>query len=214
MRWPVSVPSEMRRHVTNAANFILGLHAKTPGSELQIESRVYLDWIHPEMFGTLDSAVLDYFGTLHILDFKYGAGHAVSPKKNLQMVFYALAVAHAHHWNFKRVKIWIIQPRIKGYDGPVFWDIPIEELRSYVDVFREGVARVEREPKKYTPGSHCHWCRAKGICPAKFEKKIEKARDIFKAFPIKERKNDGEEKEESDEENFEEVGRWHDPRED
>lgn len=171
---------EMIMHGTHAANFILGMWGERPGSELKVEERVYLDFIDEEAFGTLDSSLVEVFGTLDIFDYKYGAGHAVSPKENLQMIFYALAVAHKYDWNFKRIRIWIIQPRVKGYDGPAFWEIPTMELRKYEERFREAIRRVKEEPDTYVEGSHCHWCKAKKICPLKTEGRLEKAKSIFK----------------------------------
>jgi hypothetical protein len=202
-------PREMVSHATAAANFMLGLHNRTPDSELLVETRVHLKFIHPEMFGTFDGAVIDYFGTLHVFDFKYGSGHAVSATKNVQMIFYALGLAYAHHWNFKRARVWIIQPRIKGYDGPTYWEIPIMELKKYVDVFTRGVEQVEKFPDKYVAGPWCHWCKAKTKCPLKREVKFDKARTVFQQHDEREGVIDA--KEENDEENFrdekEETGR-------
>ncbi len=178
------VPNEMVNHGRNAAQFILDL-GESLKAEVLVENRVYLKFIHPEMFGTYDGAVLDHFGTLHVFDYKYGAGHSVSPKENLQMIFYGIGVAQEYHWNFKSIRLWIIQPRIKGYDGPVFWETSIGELRKYVDVFKAGVEKVLSEPTTYFEGSWCHWCRAKGICPLKQESKLEKAKSIFGASPLK-----------------------------
>lgn len=172
-------PDDMRRHVLQTALFIIFLKAQT-GGDLQIETRIYLDFIHPEMFGTFDAGILDFFETLHVIDFKYGAGHSVSVRENLQMIFYGIGLAHLHHWNFKRVRLWIIQPRIKGYDGPTFWDVPILTLKNtYVPRFERAVERVEKFPKKYVEGSWCHWCKTKSICPLKQQAKLEKARSIF-----------------------------------
>lgn len=179
-----TTPWEMQRHAIHAANFVLGLHARTPDSEVLVETRIYLDFIHPEMFGTFDGAVIDFFGTLHVFDYKYGAGHFVSPTENLQMIFYAIGLAHRFHWNFKRIRVWIIQPRVKGYDGPLFWEVSTPELKSYVDVFRAKVARVEESPGIYVEGSWCHWCKAKSICPLKREAKLAAAKSIFTIAPI------------------------------
>jgi hypothetical protein len=187
----VSAPrSEMYTHARDAAHFMLKKGAEL-NAEVLVETRVYLDFIHPEMFGTFDGAVLDHFGTLHVFDFKYGAGHAVSAKENLQMIFYGLGLAAKYQWNFQTVRLWIIQPRIKGYDGPTFWDITIDELKAYVKVFRDAVWRVENKPE-YKEGSWCYFCRAKSICPLKREAKFEKAIEIFKTNPIG--GNDGKEK--------------------
>lgn len=177
-----AAPSEMIRYATNAASFMLGI-GEREGAEVLVETRIYLDFIHKEMFGTFDGAVLDHFGTLHVFDFKYGAGHSVSPKENLQMIFYGLGLAHKHQWNFKTVRLWIIQPRIKGYDGPTYWDISIEDLKAYVKVFTEAVWRVENKPE-FKEGSWCHFCKAKAVCPLKRGAKLDKAIDLFKSRPI------------------------------
>lgn len=173
----VAVPADMSRHAFAAAGFMYGLHQRTPESEILVETRVYLDFIHPEAFGTFDGAVVDYFGTLHVFDYKYGMG-PVSPKNNLQMIFYAIGLAHRFQWNFKRVRMWIIQPRIRGYDGPVFWEIGILELRAWVKAFRLAIERVEKHAR-LNEGPWCHWCKAKGICPVKAETKIQQAQLVF-----------------------------------
>lgn len=175
-------PPEMILHAIKAGNFILKLGAKLQ-AEVLVETRIYLPFINKEMFGTFDGAVLDHFGTLHVFDFKYGAGHAVSAKENLQMIFYGIGLAHKYHWNFARVRLWVIQPRIKGYDGPTFWDVPIEVLKAYVPKFNDAVWRVENEPE-YREGSWCHWCKAKKVCPLKNEVREGKMMDLFKSNPI------------------------------
>lgn len=202
-----NVPPEMTAHAANAASFILGVLGKADDAELLVESRVHLPFIHPEMFGTYDGAIVDYFGTLHVFDYKYGSGHSVSPKENLQMIFYGIGLAHKFDWNFKRVRLWIIQPRIKGYDGPAFWEISILELKAYVQKFKDGVERVLDNPDLYVEGSHCHWCKAKSVCPLKVDAKIEQARLIFK-MPVEARRvlNGIEEKEEK--ENVKTEAEW------
>lgn len=183
-KWDKRIPREMQMHGINAANFILGLHARTPRSEILVETRIRLSFIHPLMFGTFDGAVIDHFGTLHVFDYKYGAGYAVSPVRNLQMIFYGIGLAAKYHWNFKRVRLWIIQPRIKGYDGPVFWELGIFELKSYVKQFENAVRRVERYPDKFVEGPWCHWCKAKTKCPIKQEARLAKANSVFTALPL------------------------------
>lgn len=174
---------EMLVYGMEAANFIMKLGRKLQ-SEVIIESRVRLDFIHPEMFGTYDGAAVDHFGTLHVFDYKYGAGHAVSPKENLQMIFYGLGLAHKYDWNFHTVRLWIIQPRIKGYDGPLFWELSIQELRKWVPKFEQAVKRVLTSPEEFNEGQWCHWCRAKSICPKKRAAKLEEAKQSFSIIPI------------------------------
>lgn len=172
-------PREMTQYAKHAVDFILGVGRQHPGSEILVESRVFLDFIHPEAFGTLDSAVVDYFGTLHVFDYKYGKGVPVSPVANLQMLFYSIAAAHMHQWNFKKARLWIIQPRIPGYEGPVWWDLSIPELRRWAELFKLAIERVEKNPNRFVEGVWCHWCKAKSVCPLKREGKQAKAAAVF-----------------------------------
>lgn len=178
------VPEEMRRHTLHAASFILARHAREPYSEILLETRTYLDFIHAEMFGTFDAAVIDHFESLDVFDYKYGAGHFVSPTENLQMIFYGLGLAAKLKWNFKRVRLWIVQPRVKGYDGPLFWELSMRELHRWADKFRVAVTRVLARPDEFKEGSWCHWCKAKSVCPLKTEAKMEKARSLFSMAPV------------------------------
>lgn len=181
---PNEATGQMLDHVQTSMAFIWWKYKEHKYSELLVETRVHLDFIHPEMFGTFDSAIVDHFGTLHVFDFKYGS-HGVSPKDNLQMIFYGLGLAYKYDWNFSSVRLWIIQPRIHSFDGPVFWDVSIGRLRSYVSVFKKAVDRVEAHPNEYAEGTWCHWCKAKSICPLKREVRLEKVKQSFKASPIK-----------------------------
>jgi hypothetical protein len=170
---------QMVPYVADASDFIAGRWRARPGSDLLVETRIILDWIHPEMFGTYDAAVVEQFGMLEVFDFKYGQGHIVSPTNNLQLLFYAIGLAHKYDWNFERVRMTIVQPRAKGYSEPVFWELPIKHVKSHANRFKEAVERVESHPTELKEGSHCHWCKAKKICPLKADKKELEARTIF-----------------------------------
>ena len=177
-QFPANTPRAMVQHARNAAEFIIGRHKKAPGSEVLVETRIHLGFIHPDMFGTFDSAVVHHFGTLDVFDYKYGL-HTVSPKNNLQMCFYGVGLAAKFNWNFKRVRLWIIQPRARGYDGPVFWELSTLELKGYVSQFEEAVERVLTEPDNFKEGSWCHFCKGKTKCPLKQQAKLDKAKAAF-----------------------------------
>lgn len=180
---PLGATPEMIEYARQSARFIWGVERKTPRAQLLVETKVALPFINDEMFGTLDVAIVDHFDTLHILDYKYGRS-MVSPEENLQLIFYALGVAHTHHWNFKKARLWIIQPRVRGYDGPSFWDIEMTDLYKYVKVFKEGVARVAAEPTTYREGSWCYWCAGKAFCPLKTDGRKSRVKSLFKAAPL------------------------------
>lgn len=171
---------EMLTHGKASSDFILGEFQKLDycdGNSLAVETKTLLKFIHPNFGGTFDSRIIEAFGTLHIFDYKYGEGVAVSPVENLQMVTYAVGEAYKHRWNFERARLWIIQPRIRGYDGPTFWDVSMRDLEGYwTPRLRKIIKRAVDNPKKYCEGPHCHWCKAKTVCPLKVNAKKEKAR--------------------------------------
>lgn len=176
----LTVDAEMIRHAKAAADKVQALHSKIGGT-LLTEKRVYNNEIHPEMFGTCDDIIAVPKKDLHIIDFKYGEGHIVSPEKNTQLIQYALGAAEAYDWDFKNVHLHIMQPR-----GGSNWHkqtkvpMPMEELRGkWLTLWKKGVARVESGKSKPFAGSWCHWCRAKKICPAKVDSRHD---EITKRF--------------------------------
>jgi len=156
--------------------------------ELLIEKRVHNEEIHPEMFGTVDGALVELFGTLHVFDYKYGQGHVVDPKENTQMIQYALGLLEEYDWNFEKVVLHICQPRASG-KGHKEWEVGIDEMRAYRELWRKGVARVEKGGNKPFAGSWCHWCKAKSICPIKVGKQNEKVSNMFNSSPLEEETN-------------------------
>lgn len=166
--------------------------------ELLVEARVYNSEIHPEMFGTVDAALVEPFGELHVFDYKYGQGHIVDPKENTQMIQYALGLAEKYEWNFTEVVVHICQPRGAGGDdgnGHKAWRLTINKLMEYRDMWRKGVARVESGTSKPFAGHWCHWCRAKSICPVKVDAREEKIAKVFESEPLTERPSNGGKKE-------------------
>lgn len=160
----------MTDHAFQFAKFVFDIHKRHRGSDIFSETRSELFFIDKNMWGTFDGVVAEHFGVLYIFDFKYGK-HTVSARKNLQMIFYALGIAHKYNWNFKRVRLYIYQPRIRSWSGePTYWELSIEELESYVKIFKKAVARVKSHPKDYKEGDWCYFCRARNICPLKKQK--------------------------------------------
>lgn len=179
-----SITPTMLSHSKTAANYIIGMKERAGDlSHLMVEERVFLNFIHPEAFGTLDAAVIGHFDRLNIIDFKYGK-HLVSPVENLQLIFYALAVAHKYDFNFETVRLTIIQPRVYGYDGPSFWELGILELKDWVEKFQRAVERVEARPMQFAEGDHCFFCKAKVRCPLKQKRRQQKSVDAFLEEPI------------------------------
>lgn len=150
------------------------------GAELLCETEVRLDFVRSGMFGTVDAAIVDLFGVLWVIDFKYGAGRLVNPENNSQMIYYGLGIAHKYHYNFDSVRLAVAQPRIVHKDG-VFrhWDLSTAELRKWEGVFKAGVEACEKPNAPFKRGRWCYFCPAQEICPALEDVAFTEAQEDF-----------------------------------
>lgn len=181
-------PFEMRMHIQGFLNYVRSLvYDIGPHAELLVEEKVYLDFIHPtEAFGTVDVAIIEPFGTLHIIDLKYGMGH-VGHRNNSQMLYYALGIAHKHQYDFEQIKTTIYQPRTCDSDDP--WKIARTDsfhpnkLHQYRGDLVSAVHDCETadEDTDLNAGSWCKFCPAKIICPAITRTALKQAQLDFMA---------------------------------
>ncbi len=157
-------PKDMVDHVVAAAKRIISLVG--PTDTLLCETKVSLEFLEPDTFGTVDAAIVDMFGTLTIIDFKYGAGHAVEVDDNTQLIYYALGLAHFYDYAFTSVKLMVDQPRAEHASGPLReYDMPIEAMYEWAKKFALGIGACKEENPELIAGAWCHYCRAKVICP-------------------------------------------------
>src|SRR5271165_1728081 len=135
--------------------------------QLLCETKVSLDFVRRGMFGTVDAAIVEEFGTLVVIDFKYGSGIIVDPKDNSQLIYYALGLAHQYNFNFTDVELVIIQPRGVTENGETIRShkMSMQELLEWMTHFKDGVERCEDPFAPLIAGSHCRFCPAKSICP-------------------------------------------------
>lgn len=171
-------PTSMVHHAVDFYNHIVDI--MPDGASLLCETKVELDFIEEGMFGTVDAAIVDLFGTLWVIDYKYGKGRAVDPKENTQMIFYALGIAHKYDYNFENVKLAIAQPRIIHKDGFFrTWEVSIDNLIKWIDIFKTGVEKAKDPFAELTPGRWCWFCPAKDICPATNEERFERVQSVY-----------------------------------
>lgn len=171
-------PEEM---VTHAIQAYKEIEARvTPGAIVLSETRVDLTFVGPDMFGTADCSIVEEFGRLQVIDYKYGAGVAVDPEDNTQLLYYALGIAHKYDYNFNEVVLTIIQPRAPHERGPVReWVITIDELLAWKQKFIEGVARVNDPLADFSAGDWCRWCPGAVMCPAIKDRALKDAQVDF-----------------------------------
>lgn len=185
-------PSEMVEHCLNAADIIFSPKLRPHGqAELMFEQRVVLkSKVTRDIYGTLDYAWLDHFGVLTVIDFKYGAGVTVFAENeegepNPQLMLYAAALASHHNYDFERVRIAILQPRVWGPDeDPVSMrDVSIKELREFIKKVERAVVIASKPGAPLKAGDHCRWCPALATCPENSKQALV---DAHIAFDIEE----------------------------
>lgn len=155
---------EMIDHAEKSAKWIW---EKAGGKEIYPEHRADLSHIDPDLWGTLDVAIPEYFGTLTIVDFKYGIHVAVDAERNSQLLTYAVAESHRHRNNFSHVELAIAQPRAAHPRGAFrTWKAPIEALKEWSATLRRGIRAARQPQAPLKAGKWCFFCDAKKICPA------------------------------------------------
>lgn len=169
------VTEDMAAHVNAYVAYIQRL-LRITGGELLIEHRFHLSHLHPDLFGTCDAVVMEPFGDLHVIDFKYGAGIFVDAERNEQAMYYALGALPLG--DFARVKIHIFQPRVEGEAGRE-WSCEVKELVEFGKLLRERAIAAKKKNAPYKSGEYCRFCPAAGICPELHKTAITAAQSDF-----------------------------------
>lgn len=137
---------------------------------LMIEHRVTMPQIHPENWGTLDTALwLPAEGKLIIWDYKNGRLE-VGAEGNPQLIDYAAGLVHELGINGAQdqhtdVELRVVQPRCYRNSGPVdVWSATLSDLRPHFNQL-QAKAREAMENPKQSAGEHCRYCAAKLNCP-------------------------------------------------
>lgn len=180
-----SHPLEMVLYAEEVLKYVEKRLSKLDGAELFIEVKADLPVSEEGQFGTADIVIVEHFGKLIVLDYKYGAGIPVYPENNPQLLYYALAVAHKFDYNFAEVEVVIIQPRAVVSSGETTrsWTTTIDHLLAWRDRFESGILRAKdaaKAPEKFLKaGDHCRFCPAKIMCPEIKNKALREAQADF-----------------------------------
>ncbi len=156
---------------------------------LHVETRVSLEFIHPEMFGTADVGIIDpWFHRVKVKDYKHGAGKVVETRDsngqpNSQLMYYLIGFIKKFvgFKKFSEGEIGIIQPRashISGMNRNL--EVPKKKVLEFVEIFKRGVDRAEKKNAPIKVGPWCHWCPAKQYnCPKYEQIEVEKMSAYF-----------------------------------
>jgi hypothetical protein len=127
-----------------------------------VEKRLDMGHIVPDCFGTAD-CVVQYGTMLHIFDFKYGKGVAVSAEKNPQLRLYALGAVREYSVfsEIKTVFMTIIQPRLDNVQSA---SMPVNELTAWGEALGSRVRGALVTGGEFVAGEHCRFCKARAVC--------------------------------------------------
>lgn len=176
----------MEEYTDGYAAFVLErFHAaqkETPDAQILIEQRLDFSEYVPDGFGTGDAVVIGD-GTLEIIDLKYGAGVKVSAENNPQLRLYALGAANEFGflYDIEKIRMTIYQPRMDNISSET---ISVSKLIEWgEDISLRAVIAADDSIVDCVAGDHCDsgFCRARPVCRAYAEKRLDLARYDFKA---------------------------------
>lgn len=163
------VDEEMVEGVRLYVDSVNSLRGIARTAELDVETRLDMTHIHPDIYGTGDSVVYQEAQQhLHVVDFKYGRGVAVEPDENPQLMLYgAGALRRYHNRPVKKITLHIVQPRAPHHYGPVrSWHTDPITLMEFEDDLQKLAAATEAADAPLKAGEWCRFCPAAGVCPA------------------------------------------------
>ncbi|MEH1740119.1 DUF2800 domain-containing protein [Fusobacterium varium] len=172
---------EMDRHTDTYLEYIQGLlHSFSCTPAVMVEKKVDFSSYVPDGFGTADCIIIAD-GVLHVIDFKYGKGVAVSAENNPQMKLYGLGayLEYSFLYAIDKVKMTIVQPRLDEVISE--YEISVTELMEWAEEIVKPLAeKAYKGEGTYIAGNHCKFCRAKATCRERARMNLEVAKFDFK----------------------------------
>jgi len=162
------VTDEMADAVKVYVEFVNSVYARLDHSELLIEEPFHLSKYHPDLYGTNDASVVQFFGEVHIFDYKHGAGMLVEADENKQLMYYALGAMERIGWWSENVYMHIVQPRCEQGSSVSSYKLKATELSDWLhDVLVPAAKATEEPDAPLNVGPWCKkFCPAAGVCPA------------------------------------------------
>lgn len=136
-----------------------------------VEHRFDLSSLHPGLFGTADCVIYDGASKkLYVIDYKHGAGIAVEVVEegqgNQQLMYYGLGALLSLNLPCVSVELQIVQPRCPHPKGVVrAYTLPAIELMDFSADLIDAAVKTEDKNAVLSPGDHCRFCPAAGVCP-------------------------------------------------
>lgn len=184
---------EMMRYTDEYLDYVKSEAMAFPSEpSVIIEKQVDFGAYVPDGFGTAD-CILVSGGVLHVIDFKYGKGAAVSAEGNPQLSLYALGAYEAYKmlYPIETIRMSIVQPRL--LDDVSKWECSLKELFAWGEYVKERAALAIKGEGDFYPGkTQCRFCRAKAQCRARSDHNVKQAFEIGPLPPLITAKEAGE----------------------
>lgn len=153
----IEITEEMVDHVLEYTSYIIKIHQEAGCPPLILEEKIELKEVHVDLWGSPDCIMVIPFDTVHVFDFKYGAGKRVSAWENKQLMYYALGVMLRE--DCTKFIIHICQPRVE--DGFTKYEGTSDDIFEF---HKELQKRAEAALKKNAPLIPGDWCKST-FCP-------------------------------------------------
>jgi hypothetical protein len=138
-----------------------------------------LDGCEPDEVGSINDCVIFHpaTGRLRVFEYKHGAGVFVDVEDNKQLKFAALgAVMKNPQWRVTEIVCTVVQPRARDTDEPVRnWQFDLLELLEFRVELEAAIKAAKTPGADIQAGSHCRWCDAAAVCPAKQAQALQAA---------------------------------------
>lgn len=160
------VTEDMAEAVSEYVEYFNTLCAAEGAVEFEIEQRLDMTHLHPDIFGTGDGVVWGRMANhLDVLDYKHGKGVVVSAEQNPQLMLYAAGAARRfHNRNVQTLTLHIVQPRATGPSIKTF-DFDVLDLYAFEESVAEAARNTEKSNAMLSAGDWCVFCPAQAVCP-------------------------------------------------
>lgn len=155
------ITPEMIRCAEAYADYIRE-QVKSDAATVLLEQRLdFSPWV-PKGFGTGDCLILQD-QTLHVIDYKFGQGVAVSAVGNSQMRLYGLGAYNEFGmiYDIDEVVMHIFQPRMNNVSVET---MSCSDLLAWGEEIKPIAAQAAKGKGDYCSGEHCRFCPHAGSC--------------------------------------------------
>jgi len=138
--------------------------------EVEFETEVLME-MSEDTGGTADLIGLNAgTNTFVMADFKFGDGYLVYPTDNQQLLFYTMLAVSHYDFDFNtntRIIMAIIQPSERKEQVLEVWETDFQTVQKFIKTFNDRYKVAKNRKSQPAAGSHCSYCPAEAVCPAK-----------------------------------------------